>query len=92
MGRSTGYCAPAGVKRTRFLGDEIVLGLDSVQTNLARALMSDQLDLGARNEALKTLREHHMHNEAVVTILEEHFAPMGDGLREKAVVFPSSPR
>jgi hypothetical protein len=92
MGKSSGYCAPTGVKRTRFLGDKIVLGLNSVQTNLVRVLMNDQLDLGARNEAPKTLREHHMHNEAVVTILEEHFAPMGDGLREKAVVFPNSPR
>ena len=93
MGRSFGYPNGAtGVERSRRFGAEMTLGLDEVQQHLVKTLMNPEVDLGARNAALMTLEQHHRCNPAVATILDEHFYPMKDDLREKPVVPPSSPR
>jgi hypothetical protein len=90
--KSTGYAVPTGVKRSRFSGDEFVLGLYETQARLVKVLFCESLDLNVRRGALNTLGSQHQHNSAVVKILKEHWEPLGEDLREKPVVFPESPR
>jgi hypothetical protein len=59
------------------------LGLDSVQANLVKVLFNPAVDLNARQAALNTLEASHRCNPAVCTILDEHFYPMKDDLREE---------